>query len=84
MTRSMMDTLRVGDLLSYRVYSQIAEEYTLVPAVVSEIYVTSDGRGFSHGGKHSVLIRYQIDGRSYHEVADNDLAELIPENELDE
>lgn len=54
MTRKEMDQLNVGDKVEVRKYNTITEEYEWIPAIVSQVFVCSNGKKFAYGGYHSV------------------------------
>lgn len=54
MTRKEMDQLNVGDKVEVRKYNTTTEEYVWITAIVSQVFVCSDGKKFAHGGYHSV------------------------------
>ena len=74
MTRAELDKLKVGDRLIYHKYLSNTDTYYNVDAIVYEVHARRDSIKHPHDGLHNVFIRYQIDGKLYHEVCDPDMA----------
>ena len=54
MTRKEMDKLNVGDKIEVKVYNTTKDEYEWIPTTVTNVYESTDGGKFAHGGYYSV------------------------------